>query len=136
MQELATHLGLQQVSFATGLNNSMMGLCVQVGWIFTDLEPEGRNGKVAYKRSIVSAGNIVNATFHSSFLPSHSILIYSLLKSAFWQVTFKTDTQTHVDMRPLGTLGQSLLHYVSRVMSSTKWRFVVIRWVWLYYGYG
>lgn len=37
MQELATHLGLQQV-----------------GWIFTDLEPEGKDGKVAYKRSVHS----------------------------------------------------------------------------------
>lgn len=27
---------------------------MKVGWIFTDLEPDGRNGKVAYKRSIVS----------------------------------------------------------------------------------
>jgi nuclear protein localization family protein 4 len=35
MEELAAHLGLQPV-----------------GWIFTDLEPDGRGGEVAYKRSI------------------------------------------------------------------------------------
>lgn len=29
-------------------------LHAQVGWIFTDLEPEGKDGKVAYKRSVVS----------------------------------------------------------------------------------
>ena len=51
-------------------------VCVQVGWIFTDLEPEGKEGKVVYKRSIVSEGAnlIVCNIFHSPSLPPPSIL--------------------------------------------------------------
>ena len=53
MEELAAHLDLQPVR--TTVIDSLYSVSrhVKVGWIFTDLEPDGRGGKVAYKRSIV-----------------------------------------------------------------------------------
>lgn len=56
MEELAGHLGLTMVGQGQVLVHISARHAVplmQIGWIFTDLEPEGMKGKVAYKRSIV-----------------------------------------------------------------------------------
>lgn len=59
VEELAALLGLQRVSQSSSVAADPFSFespsppTPQTGWIFTDLEPEA-NGKVAYKRSIVS----------------------------------------------------------------------------------
>ena len=72
---------------------------MQVGWIFTDLEPEGK-GKVAYKRSVVSMGvkngarpcvnRLLTSMFISPLPSSLSIsLLVTFLSSLFFCLSFR-----------------------------------------------
>lgn len=95
------------------------GNWIKVGWIFTDLEPQG-NGKVAYKRSIVSLIQYYTVTHTLTPSHLHRIHIWWVLKSVFWQLTSKTNTLTLVSWAKLAGSGQNLSQCVFLVMNPTR----------------
>ena len=101
------------------------------GWIFTDLEPEGRKGKL-HTESIVSAGNIVSATSFFTFPSQHTHLL--IAEECIWQVIFRTDTQT-LSTCVIWVLWVKFTTLCVTGTQQHEVEFVVIRW-WLYYGTG